>query len=104
MNVNSCERVRDEVQLDMMNCCCLVFKSRPTHLPPHGLLPVRLSVHGISQARILEWIAISSSRGLMQDMCVQFLVGELRSHMQRSNCAILPQLLNPCALEPVSHN
>ena len=64
MNVNSCERVRDEVQLDMMNCCCLVFKSCPTHLPPHGLLPVRLSVHGISQARILEWVAIFFSRDL----------------------------------------
>ena len=30
---------------------------------PHGLWPGRLSVHGISQARIVEWVAISYSRG-----------------------------------------
>jgi len=30
---------------------------------PHGLLPPSSSVHGIFQARILEWVAISSSRG-----------------------------------------
>ena len=31
---------------------------------PHGLSPARLSsVHGISQARILEWVAISFSSG-----------------------------------------
>ena len=29
---------------------------------PHGLLPTRLSVHGIFQARGLEWVAISFSR------------------------------------------
>ena len=44
-------------------CCCLVSQSCPTLLRPHGLQPSRLSVHGISQAKILEWVAISSSRG-----------------------------------------
>ena len=29
---------------------------------PHGLLPTRLSVHGIFQATGLEWVAISFSR------------------------------------------
>ena len=43
-------------------CCCLVAKSSPTLLQP---LP-GFSVHGISQARILEWVAISSSRGSSQ--------------------------------------
>ena len=33
---------------------------------PHGLQPTRLRVHGISQARVLEWVAISSSRGASQ--------------------------------------
>ena len=33
-------------------------------LRPHGLYPPGSSVHGISQARILEWVAISSSRDL----------------------------------------
>ena len=32
-------------------------------LQPHGLRPPGSSIHGISQAIILEWVAISSSRG-----------------------------------------
>ena len=35
-------------------------------LPPHGLQPARLLVHGILQARILEWVAILCSRGSSQ--------------------------------------
>ena len=38
-------------------------------LQPHRLYPARLpgsSVHGILQARILEWVAISFSRGSSQ--------------------------------------
>ena len=31
-------------------------------LQPHGLYPTSSSVHGISEARILEWVAISFSR------------------------------------------
>ena len=43
----------------------LVDKSCPTLLWPHELLysPPGFSVHGISQARILEWVAIALSRG-----------------------------------------
>ena len=45
-------------------CCCLIAESYPTPLRPHGLYsPPGYSVHGISQARILEWVAIFSSRG-----------------------------------------
>ena len=61
--------------------CCLVTKSCLT-LQPHGLyiLPGS-SVHGISQARILEWVSISFSRGPFQPrdqtfvscICRQFL-------------------------------
>ena len=32
-------------------------------LQPHGLEPTTFSVHEISQARILKWVVISSSRG-----------------------------------------
>ena len=32
-------------------------------LTPYGMSRPGSSVHGISQARILEWVAISSSRG-----------------------------------------
>ena len=47
-------------------CCCLVAMSCPTLLQPHGLYPPGSSVHGISQARIMDWIAISSSRVFSQ--------------------------------------
>ena len=43
-------------------CCCLVTNSCPTLCDPMDCLP-GLSVHGIFQARILEWVAISFSRG-----------------------------------------
>ena len=44
--------------------CCLVTKSCPTLLqPPWAIVPPSSSVLGISQARILEWVAISFSRG-----------------------------------------
>ena len=44
-------------------CCCSVTKLWPT-LRPSGLCSSPgSSVHGISQARILEWVAISFSRG-----------------------------------------
>ena len=45
------------------SCCFLVTKSCPTLLQPHWLCLLGFSVLGISQARILEWVAISFSRG-----------------------------------------
>ena len=46
-----------------MCCCCLVTKSCPTLFYPMDCSSPGSSVHGIFQARILEQIAISSSRG-----------------------------------------
>ena len=43
--------------------CCLVMKSCPTLSSPMNWSPLGSSVFGISQARILEWVAISFSRG-----------------------------------------
>ena len=43
--------------------CCLVAKSRLTLSYPIDCSPLVSSVHGILQARILEWVAMSSSRG-----------------------------------------
>ena len=43
--------------------CCLVAKSCPALLWPHGLLPTRLLCPWDFQARMLEWVAISFSRG-----------------------------------------
>ena len=45
------------------DCCCLVAKSYWTLLRPVDCSPPASSVHGIFQARILEWVAISFSRG-----------------------------------------
>ena len=42
--------------------CFLVTKFCPTLLQPHDCSPPGFSVHGISQARILEWGAVSYSR------------------------------------------
>ena len=44
----------------------LVAQSCPTLRNPVNYSPPGSSVHGISQARILEWVAISFSRGSSQ--------------------------------------
>ena len=46
--------------------CCVVTKLCPTLCNPLECSPLRSSVHGISQAIILEWIAISFFRGSSQ--------------------------------------
>ena len=45
------------------SCCCLVAKPCPTLCDTMDCSPPVSSVHGISQARILEWVVISYSRG-----------------------------------------
>ena len=47
-------------------CCFLVGKSCLTLVTPWTVAPPGSSVHGILQARILEWVAISSSRGIFR--------------------------------------
>ena len=43
---------------------CALLQSCPTLCDPMDCSPPRSSVHGILQARILEWVATSSPRGL----------------------------------------
>ena len=45
---------------------CLVAQSRPTVCDPMDCSPPGSSVHGILQARMLEWTAISFSRASSQ--------------------------------------
>ena len=45
-------------------CMCSVVQSCLTLCDPIGCSPPGYSVHGIFQARILKWVAISSSRGI----------------------------------------
>ena len=47
-------------------CYCLVVKLCPTLRDPVDCTPQVSSVHGISQARILEWVAVSFSRASSQ--------------------------------------
>ena len=44
--------------------CCLVAQLFPSLCNLMGCIPPGSSVHGIFQARILEWVAISSFREL----------------------------------------
>ena len=52
--------------------CAKLLQSYPTLCDPVDCNPPGSSVHGIRQARILEWVAISSSRGsfLLMDQLV----------------------------------
>ena len=45
----------------MYICCCLITKSSPILCGPMDCRPIGSFVHGIPQARILEWVAISFS-------------------------------------------
>ena len=50
-----------------MQACILSRSAVSDSLGPHALQPTRLLCHGILQARILEWVATSSSRGIFSD-------------------------------------
>ena len=52
------------VNVGVLFSCSVVSDSFAT---PMGYSPPGSSVHGISQARILQWVAISSSRGSSQN-------------------------------------
>ena len=47
-------------------CCCVVAQSCPALWDPMDCSPPGSSVHGILQARILEWVVISFPRGSSQ--------------------------------------
>ena len=47
----------------MMLCCAKLLQSCSTLCRPMDCSPPGSSVHGILQARILEWVAMPSSRG-----------------------------------------
>jgi len=58
--------------------CCACALLCPTLCDPMDCSPPGSSVHGISQARILEWVAMSSSRGSSQprdQTCVSCIAG-----------------------------
>ena len=50
----------------LLFCCCVIAKSCPILLQPHGSYPPVSSLYVISKARILKWVAISFFRGSPQ--------------------------------------
>ena len=52
-----------DARLEICVCAVLVTQSCPTLCNPMDWSPPGSSVHGIFLGRILEWVAISSSRG-----------------------------------------
>ena len=75
-------------------CCAVLSHSVASDSTrPHGLQPAGSPVHGILQARIVEWVAMSSSKGPSQpkdQTQVSHVAGEFftdwatREHRQRS--------------------
>ena len=57
------EKLKCTVSEHCDNEMCSVTESCPTLCDPRDSSPAGSSVHGISQARILGWVAIPSSRG-----------------------------------------
>ena len=55
--------LKKNIYIYIFCCCCWVRKSCLTLCNPMNCSPQSASVHGISQARILDWVAISFSRG-----------------------------------------
>ena len=83
--------------------CCLVAKSFLTLLQPHGLCSLPgSSVHRISQARILEWVAISSSKGSFQpkDWSHIFCIGRQILYPWQCCHSVAFDSLRPHGLQP----
>ena len=88
----------------MLGCCCCLVSQLCLTLRPHELQSFRLLVHGISQARILAWVAISffrrSSQGL--NPCLQhWQADSLPLSYQGSPCAGIG-LFDSCVLSTSS--
>ena len=47
---------------------CVSYSVMSDSLHSHGLVPQCTSVHGILQARILEWVAMTSSKTIIHRM------------------------------------
>ena len=89
-------------------CCCLVAKSVQLFCNVMDCGPPGSSVHGIFQARILEWVAISYSRGIFPTQgvnpcllhCKQILNGKTFHPLSYliSWRDEISYLINPCFL------
>ena len=55
--------LQNQVYVSLLLCCCLIAQSCLNLCDPKDCSPPSPSIHGILQARILEWVAIPFSRG-----------------------------------------
>ena len=100
----------------MIICCYLVAQSCPTLCDPMDGSPPGSSVHGILQARILEWVATSFSKGSSQlrdqthVSCVYLLHWQAdslplhhlenpRLHSVQFSCSVVSDSLQPHELQ-----
>ena len=82
-----------------LKVCCVCAQSHPTLSDPLDYSPPRSSVHGIFQARILEWVALPFSRGSSQprDWTWVFCIsGELFTHWTIREAQ---NFVDPCFIE-----
>ena len=61
-------------------CVCVCIQSYPALHDPMAYSPPGTSVHGILQARILEPVAISSSRGSSRSNCIACIGRQIIYH------------------------
>ena len=66
MSLSSCRSGSRDKVVSPENCDVLVAQSCPTLCDPVDCSPPGSSVHGILQARILEWVVIPLSKGSSQ--------------------------------------
>ena len=70
-------------------CCTKSLQSCPTLCNPMNCSPPGSSVHGILQARILEWVAMPSSRGSSQ-LRDQTWISYVYLHWQVGSLPLVP--------------
>ena len=68
-------------------------QSCPTLCNPKDYSPPGYSVHGIFQARILEWVAISYSRVFKEKECIDWAKMFIREHLMEKSSEILANLI-----------
>ena len=78
---------------DLSECCCSVASVVSNSLRPMDCSPPGSSVHGILQARILEWVAVPFSIGSSQPkesnpylQCCRQFISPLSHLLPRRNC------------------
>ena len=93
--------VKDGRTSHCITYCCLVTKSCLTLCDRMDCSPPGSSVHGISKARILEWVAISFSRGCSQPMewaCISHIGRQVLYHWDTREAHCITWLLFMCIL------